>query len=393
MLDEVVERRKWITREHFLQLIGITNLLPGPNSSEVTIHIGYTQRGWPGALVTGLSFLLPTFVMVTAFSWLYFTYGSLPQVEPVFWGLKPVIVAIILWAGWRLGRTAVGRPLLLGLAVLGAGVAYFAGGWAVAAMAAGGLVTWLEYRTKGERPGPTGESEKEGTSTGVLGGAEEGPDGDREEEPEGGSGSDGAVADGDEDGATLLPLLLPAPLVTAGAGLVLLGKVFWLHLWIGAVLFGGGYVLVVLLEPFAVARYGWITQAQFLDGVALSQAVPGPISTLSAFVGFGAAGLPGAALATAGIYLPAFAAVLLVAPHLDRLRSMEPVRATLDGVSAVVAGAIVGVGASLVVAAVPDVVAGALLMGTLLVMMLLRVPAPWMVLVGLGAGLLRLLVV
>lgn len=362
MLDEVVERRKWITREHFLQLIGITNLLPGPNSSEVTIHIGYTQRGWPGALVTGLSFLLPTFVMVTAFSWLYFTYGSLPQVEQVFWGLKPVIVAIILWAGWRLGRTAVGRPLLLGLAVLGAGVAYFAGGWAVAVMAAGGLVTWVEYRAAGGRPGPMGEGEEDGPSA------------------------------GGETGASLLRLLLPAPLVTAGAGLVLLGKVFWLHLWIGAVLFGGGYVLVVLLEPFAVARYGWITQAQFLDGVALTQAVPGPISTLSAFVGFGAAGLPGAALATAGIYLPAFAAVLLVAPHLDRLRSMEPVRATLDGVSAVVAGAIVGVGASLVAAAVPDVVAGALLMGTLLVMMLLRVPAPWMVLVGLGAGLLRLLV-
>lgn len=376
MLDEVVERRGWISREHFLHLIGVTNLLPGPNSSEVTIHIGYIQRGWTGALATGLSFLVPTFLWVTLFAWLYFSFGSLPQVEPVFWGLKPVIVAIILSAGIRLGRTAVKGRVLAALAALGAAVAFLAGGWAVVAMAVGGALTWTGWKRgwlQVEEPavGPVDVEPMD-----VEPADAEPVDGEPPPDP-GETGSRGAF----------LPVLAAA--VTAPLGL--LGTVFLTHLWIGAVLFGGGYALVALLEPFAVGRYGWLTSAQFLDGVALTQAVPGPISTLAAFVGFSAGGLPGAFLATAGVYLPAFAAVLLVAPHLERLRSLAPVKATLDGVSAVVAGVIVGVAASLVAAAVPDVVAGGLAAGAFLALVTFRIPAPWVVLVGLLAGLGRAL--
>ncbi len=138
MLDEVVERRGWITREHFLQLLGVTNLLPGPNSSEVAIHIGYTQRGWRGALATGLSFVAPTFVLVVVLSALYFRYGALPAVEGLFWGLKPAILAVVLGAGWKLGRAAVTDALLAALAAGGVAVALFLDGWEVAAMAAGG---------------------------------------------------------------------------------------------------------------------------------------------------------------------------------------------------------------------------------------------------------------
>lgn len=366
MLDEVVEKRGWLTREHFLQLVGVTNLLPGPNSSEVAIHVGYTQRGWTGALATGLTFLLPTFVMVTTLSWLYFGYGTLPAVEPIFWGVQPVVVGLIVWAGVKLGRTAVSRPLHWVLAAAGAGVSVVDGRWAVAAMVVGGAVSWTLWKT----------------------GAEGDAEGAEAEERQG----DAAPESEPPSRSVLFPLpVLSAALAAPAALFSTLWTVLWTHLWIGAVLFGGGYVLIVLLEPQAVDRFGWLTAAQFLDGVALTQAVPGPISTLSAFVGYAAAGVPGAALGTAGVYLPAFAAVLFVAPHLERLRTLEPVKATLDGVGAVVAGAIVGIAVTLLPPAVPDPWAGALFVAALVALYRFELSAVWVVGGGLAAGVLRML--
>jgi chromate transporter len=167
--------------------------------------------------------------------------------------------------------------------------------------------------------------------------------------------------------------------------------VFATHLWIGAVLFGGGYVLVALLQPYAVQQYGWLTSTQFLDGVALTQAVPGPISTLSAFVGYAAAGVPGAILATLGIYLPAFASVLVVAPRLERLREVDAVRHALEGVVAVVAGAVVGIGISLLLAGVRDLVAASILVVALGLAVWRKTPALWLVAGGLTAGILHTL--
>ena len=303
MLDEVVERRGWITREHFLHLVGVTNLLPGPNSSEVAIHVGYTQRGRVGAITTGLAFILPAFFIVLGLSWLYFRYGTLPGVAGVLWGIRPAVLAVIVGAGVRLGRAAVHDGLGGLLAVAGAGVALAAGGWEVATMVSGGALTWARWRRK-----------------------------------------EGSGVARPKDGG--LPRLALLPLVPiAGASLGTLGMVFVTHLWIGSVLFGGGYVLVALLEPLAVGRYGWLTSGAFLDGVALTHAIPGPISTLTTFVGYSAGGVPGAVLATVGLYLPSFAAVMLIAPHLERVRGLAPFKAALDGVSAVVAGAIVGVAA------------------------------------------------
>ena len=374
MLDEVVERRGWIDRTHFLQIVSLTNLLPGPNSSETAIHIGYTQRGWSGALVTGLVFLLPTFVLVTTFAHFYFAYGALPGVEPIFWGLKPVIVAVILTAGLKLGRTAVDGPLAWALATVGATVSALAGRWIVSAMVLGGLVTWLAWRT--------GVSKGRGGSTSTeQGGSDERP---RESSggPEGSAGRSGQRL-------AAIPLL---PVVLGGLSLGGIGSVFLTHLWIGSVLFGGGYVLIALLEPYAVGEFGWLTTGQFLDGVALTQAMPGPISTLSAFVGFAAAGVPGAIAGTAGIYLPAFFGVLLVAPHLERLRSATSVEALLKGVSAVVAGAIVGVAAILLPPAVDDPFGGGLLLVALGLLVVKRTPAYAVVFLGLGLGALRLLV-
>jgi chromate transporter len=371
MLDEVVERRRWVTREHFMHLVAITNLLPGPNSSEVAIHLGYTQRGWRGALATGLTFLLPTFLMVTGFSALYFRYGSLPSVEGIFWGLKPAILAVILAAGWRLGKTALNYPEsmewgLLLLAAGGVAVSFFLNGLEVPAMVVGGAVTWLLYRGAGE----SHQIE------------------DKAENPTSGrSGSD------------LKSLALPlfaAQGVTASSilgSLGPLGTLFLLSTGAGTVLFGGGYMLVALIEPLVVGTSGWLTPDQFLDGIALTQAVPGPIVTLVAFVGYGLAGPAGALVATFGIYLPSFAAVLFVAPHLERWRKAEGIQAALKGVNAVVAGAILGVGLTLLPPAVPDLLAGVLFLLSLWTLVRLRFQAVWIVAAGLGAGVLHLILI
>jgi chromate transporter len=368
MLDEVVDRKKWITREHFLHLMGATNLLPGPNSSEVAIHIGYTQRGWRGALATGMAFLLPTLVLVTFFSALYFRYGTLPEAEGLFWGLKPAVLAVILAAGWKLGKAALGFPeapsrSLFLFALGGVLTAFFLDRLEVPAMMVGGIIAWFLFRDR---------------SKGLLGG--------RPREPSSGQDDKGNLS------ALAFPLTAPVALT---AGLIpafgSLGHLFLLMLGTGAVLFGGGYMLVALLEPFVVESLGWLTPGQFLDGIALTQAVPGPIVTLVAFVGFSVAGIPGALVATAGIYLPSFAAVLTVAPHLERWRRMDGFKAALKGVNAVVAGAILGVGFTLLPAGLPDRWAAGLFLAALLALVRFRVPAVWIVVGGLAAGGIRLI--
>lgn len=408
MLDEVVERRRWLTRERFLELMAVTNLLPGPNSSEVAIHVGYSQRGWTGALATGLTFLLPTFVMVTALSALYFHFGDLPQVDTVFWGLEPVIVAIVLAAGIKIGRAGVKSRTQGVLAALGAAVSLVSGQAIIAAMGVGAVVTWWQRggggseddrvreggradadRGAGSEPDAgSGAGGREDVVAGREGGGEDGSGHGSENGHEGDSrGREKDDAGGPErrGGWLFLPAALSLP------ALGTLGTVFWTHLWMGSVLFGGGYVLVALLQPYAVGQFGWLTSSQFLDGVALTQAVPGPISTLSAFVGYAAGGVPGAVLGTAGIYLPAFAAVLLVAPRLARLREVDAVRRALKGVVAVVAGAVLGVGVSLIQAGVQDVVSAAIAVAALVLATWKKVPSLWLVGGGLVAGVVRTL--
>jgi chromate transporter len=395
MLEAVVERRRWIDREHFLHLVGMTHLLPGPNSSEVAIHIGYTQRGWRGALAAGSAFLGPTFLLMLGLSAIYFRYGALPAVQPLFWGLKPAIVAVILGAGWRLGRTAIGGAPLLALALAGGAVAVWAGRWQVAAMLAGGVVGWWLYGRRGT--GSSADGGGDSTAAAAPGGDEqrsagsgpvepEKPGKSAQEEGETGRGEGGVTGPG---GVGVAVLAVAQGVAGGGAGVI--GQLFLLTLGIGATMFGGGYVLVALLQPYAVERFGWLTSPQFLDGVALSQAVPGPISTLAAFVGYAAAGAPGAVVATMGIYIPALVAVLLVAPHLERWRHQFAIRGALKGVNAVVAGAVVGTALALVPPAVPDVWAAALL-ALACIAVVRGATAPQLVGGGLLAGLVALIV-
>ena len=370
MLDEIVEKRAWVTREHFLHIVAITNLLPGPNSTEVAIHIGHLHRGWRGGVVTGLAFAAPTFVFVVALSAVYFRYGNVPVIGDVFWALGPVVIAIILVAGWKLARAAVTDGALLALAVLGIATALLLSRWEVAAMAVGGLVAWLVYR----RPSrTTGVDDSVSVNS----------------RPGSASGPKAASPPPRSDSGSPLHGMFFLPIAPAMVGATTLGTLFLVMLTSGAALFGGGYMLVALLRPHVVDQYGWLSAAQFLDGVAISQAVPGPIVTFAAFVGFAVAGVGGAAIAMAGIYLPSFLAVFAAAPLLERWRHIASVQAALKGINAVAAGAILGAALALLRLAAPDPAAVGILLVALATQLWLRASVAWLIVAGLGAGIVK----
>lgn len=298
MEDEVVTRRGWISRQHFLDLVGATNLIPGPNSTEMTMHVGYERAGRRGLFTAGACFILPAVLITGAFAWLYVKYGSLPQVEPFLYGIKPAVLAVIISAVWKLGQKAV-KDWLLG--VIGAGVlaAALLGAGEVPALLLGGLLGMLVLRLS-HRHSTTAER--------------------------------------------ILPLLFfrqtPAPADTAGisAGVIATGTVsLWklglFFLKIGAVLYGSGYVLVAFLEGELVQEYGWLTQAQLLDAIAIGQITPGPVLSTATFIGYVIEGVPGAVVSTAGIFLPSFFFVLALNPLIPKLRKSAWMSSFLDAVN------------------------------------------------------------
>jgi chromate transporter len=311
MEDEFVTRRKWIDRQHFLDLIGATNLIPGPNSTEMTMHVGYERAGWPGLITAGASFILPAVLITGVLAWLYVSYGTLPQIEPFLFGIKPAVIAVILGALWKLGGKAIKgwRFAALGLAVA---AAVLLGIGEVEALFAGGIVGMLWFRMTGH--------------------------------------------DDSRSAASLIPILFlqktPAALsskaVSSGAGVtaltgigaaagaasgVSLWKLFLFFLKVGAILYGSGYVLVAFLEGGLVNDYGWLSHSQLLDAIAIGQFTPGPVLSTSTFIGYVIEGIPGAALATLGIFLPSFIFVLILNPLIPRLRESVWASAFLDAVN------------------------------------------------------------
>lgn len=297
--DEVVRRRGWTSREHFLDLVGATNLIPGPNSTEMTMHVGYERAGRWGLVVAGLAFISPAVLITGAMAWLYVRFGTLPAAAPFLDGIKPAVLAIILGAVWRLGRAAVKNvPVLtIGVTVL---MAALLGVNEVVALFLGGVVgmVWL------------------GLGSGQTSGR-----------------------------SVLLPLPLAMPslklfgLGTLGGGLgaAAVGAPLWklglFFLKVGAILFGSGYVLIAFLHGDLVARYGWLTDQQLLDAVAIGQFTPGPVLSTATFIGYVIAGLAGAVVATVGIFLPSFFFVSILNPLIPRLRSWPWTSAFLDSIN------------------------------------------------------------
>jgi chromate transporter len=336
MHDDLVRRRQWIGERHFLDVLGVTNLIPGPNSTEVAIHIGYLRAGRWGGIAAGLAFMLPAFVMVLGLSWAYVELGAFEVRKDLLAGVQAVALAAVLVAAWRLRAGALG-------------------GWRKPVLAVAGLALTLA---------------SPGLSALVLLGA----------------GVASLLATGLASRAASI-VGLPAILAVAGGASAGLGALAWVCLRTGLLLFGGGLVLVPLLAPEVVGR-GWLTEAQFLDGVALGQATPGPITMTATFVGFAVGGWVGAVVATAGIFLPSFVAVLAGSgPFLRRFRERPAVAAFVEGITAAALGAILAAAALLAEEGLDGPVRIAIFAAAL-VAILLRAPVALVVLAGalLGAG-------
>ncbi|NGQ95993.1 chromate efflux transporter [Brevibacillus sp. SYP-B805] len=288
MEEEFVRRRKWVDRETFMDLLGAANLIPGPNSTELAIHLGLKRAGWLGLLLAGTCFILPAMLIVLMLAVLYTRYGYLPQTASVLYGIKPVIIAVILQALWNLKSTACKNRLT----IIAAAASIPLGALGVnelLLLLLSGLFVMLAANRQRLR-----------------------------------------------SRLFALPPLLSPVMLSAGTeqAPAALGKLFWLFLKIGSVLYGSGYVLIAFLQADFVDRWGVLTARQLLDAVAIGQFTPGPLFTTATFVGYLIAGIPGALLATLAIFLPAFLFVALTAPWLPRLRQSPWTGPLLDGVNA-----------------------------------------------------------
>lgn len=351
MEDEVVRRRRWLSREEFLDLLGATNLIPGPSSTELAIHIGHRRAGWLGLIVAGLSFILPAALMTAALGWAYVRYGRLPAVSGVLYGVKPVIIAVVLQALWGLGRAAVKTRELAVLAVATVAAAGLGVNEILLLFGAGTVIAGVRTaRRRGHRDvKPVGA---------FLG-------------PAAPAFSLGAAAIG-----------------ATAASSVHLGSLFLVFVKIGSLLFGSGYVLLAFLRSELVQRLGWLTEAQLLDAVAVGQITPGPVFTTATFVGYIIRGGPGAAVATAGIFLPAFFFVALSGPLVPRIRGSAFASSFLDGVNVASLALMAVVTWQLGRAALVDVWScGIALVGAVLLFWR-RVSSVWLALGGAAMGLL-----
>jgi chromate transporter len=348
MQYEVVERRKWLTKEQFLDLLGAANLLPGPSSTELALFIGYRRARGLGLLLAGFCFILPAALIVSIIAWLYVRYGSLPQVSRVLLGVKPVVIAIIAQALWNLGRTAVKSPYLAGIGVLAIAATLLAVNPLLVLFGAGGLTVaqaWKTVRTEG-----TGPLKLLAGVACVLGG---------------------------------MPWLLGR---LAAPRHLNLTSLFLAFLRLGSVVYGSGYVLLAFLRIDLVAQRGWLTSAQLLDAVAVGQVTPGPVFTTATFIGYLLAGGWGAGVATLGTFLPAFVLVAVSGPLIPKLRKSAVVGAFLNGVNvaslALMAVVAVQLAVSVLTAPIP------VLIGVVSAIMLLRyrVNSAWLVLGGAVVG-------
>lgn len=286
MEDEVVGKRKWFSREHFLDLVGATNLIPGPNSTEMTMHCGHERGGVAGLFVAGVCFIFPAVVITGIFAWLYSKYGQLPQVEPFVFGIKPAVLAIIASAILKLGKKALKN---IELGVLGglALIASLAGLNEIRALLAAGILGtgYFYFKTKFS-----------GNAAGSFG-----------------------------------PFLF-LQIMTGSAAKIAPVSIFWSFLKVGAILYGSGYVLFAYLDAELVAR-GWLTRPELMDAIAIGQFTPGPVLSTATFIGWQMGGVKGALAATLGIFLPSFLFVWVLNPLVPKMRKSAILGYFLDAVN------------------------------------------------------------
>lgn len=352
MEDEVVRRRRWLTREQFLDLLGATNLIPGPNSTEMAIHIGYQRAGWPGLIVAGACFIIPAAILVTCIAWAYVRFGSLPAAAGILYGVKPVVIAIVAQAMWRLARTAVKTRLLGVIGLMSASLAVAGTNQLVILAAAGTLLGFWEWT----KP----DSGRRMASVIVL----------------------AAIA-----AAILGAQFLPAVVSSYQPAALGSRALFLYFLKVGSVLYGSGYVLLAFLQTDLVRHWHWLTAHRLLDAVAAGQVTPGPVFTTATFIGYVLMGLRGAVLATAGIFVPAFFFCALSGPLVPRLRRSRIAGAFLDGVNVASLALMAAVAWELARAALVDVFTLLVALASAVIVFRFRVNSGWLVLGGALLGL------
>ena len=347
MEQEIVRKRGWLDCDHFLDLLAATNLVPGPNATEMAIHIGYVRAGWPGLVAAGSAFILPAFLISLALSWIYVRFGALPEGQALFYGINPVVMAIILVATFRLGKTALKGKVQVLLGVLAFGAALLGVNEVLILLGSGVLGIFL-YALPGwlkKRP----------SMAMVL---------------------------------PLIPLIYTVPKSWAWLDnqMVLLGLFF---LKVGSLLFGSGMVLFAFIQRDVVSRYGWLTQQQLIDAIAVGQMTPGPVLSSATFIGYLVSGWPGALVATVAVFLPSFIIVSLMGPFIPRLRQSRIAQAFLKGVNAAVVALILTVSLVLFRSAIIDVWTVIILVAGLFILLRTKVDSFWLVLGGAAVGLIH----
>ena len=346
MEEEFVRRRAWVSRADFLDMLGASNLVPGPSSTEVAIHIGHQRAGWRGLVIAGVCFIVPAMLIVIVCAWIYATFGSLRQVQSIMYGVKPVIIAVVLHALWGLGRAAVKNVFLAAIGVL-ATAAALAGGNVLAVLFAAGLVSLLRAWFVGRHAG---------VPLAAL-----------------------------STNKSLLTYAVPS-VATVPIGL---GSLFLVFLKFGAVVFGSGYVLLAFLQADLVTRLHWLTETQLLDAVAIGQVTPGPVFTTATFIGYLLAGIPGALVATLGIFLPGFFFVAASRPLIPRIRGSKIAGAFLDGVNVGAVALMIAVSLQLGRAAVIDFLSGGIAALSAVILITVRINSAWLILAGALVGFAR----
>lgn len=292
MEDEVVHKRKWMSQEHFLDLIGATNLIPGPNSTEMTMHCGHERGGWKGLFIAGFCFIFPAVIITSFFAWLYQQYGQLPQVEPFIYGIKPAVIAIIIMAAYRLGKKAIKSKELFVLGLITTIACLFGLNEIIALFSCAilGLISYFIRKNK-----------------------------------------------------TRLNSIIPI-IILQSSSVLKIGvlKIFLTFLKVGAILYGSGYVLFAFLDSELVSQ-GWLTRQALIDAVAVGQITPGPVLSTATFIGWQMNGITGAIAATIGIFLPSFLFVLVLNPLIPKMRKSKMVSIILDSVNVAAVALIIAV--------------------------------------------------
>ena len=343
MEEEFVRRRGWLSREEFVDRVGAVNLLPGPSSTEMAIYLGHLRGGFPGLLIAGAAFILPSALLMCVMAWAYVQYGRLPQIAGVLWGVKPVVVVLIAQAVWSLGKTVLKSRELAVIAAIELGLA--AMHVATLALLIGTGVAWIVANRFGQsRPG---QNRIASAAASAAGGAA----------------------------------------VSATAAAATTTGVFVYFLKIGALLFGSGYVLLAVLREDLVTRMHWLSESQLLDGIAVSQATPGPFFTVATFLGYVLSGWRGAGLATVGMFIPAFLYVAVTASVLPSLRKSPTASAFLNGVNAAAVALMAFVGFQFARESVVTPLAAVIAAVSAVLAVRLKVNSAWLILGGAVCGL------